>query len=195
MLEALGRRLRRNYIWIYLVLGLAWFAKLGLQPEAAATWDVVVQRAAIGPVPGWSVVMGVLIFLGLALTMGIFTVGLHEASGEVLPRFIMSLEGLDWGRAWFRHSSRRRQLMALIITDQAQTVADRILSDMKRGVTGLPGVGMYTGKEHTVLMCALTVTEVGQLKSLVSAADQNAFVIVSPAQEILGRGFNPLKPV
>jgi uncharacterized membrane-anchored protein YitT (DUF2179 family) len=36
------------------------------------------------------------------------------------------------------------------------------------------------------------VTEVAQLKSLVSTADPNAFVVVSPAQEILGKGFTPL---
>jgi uncharacterized membrane-anchored protein YitT (DUF2179 family) len=41
-------------------------------------------------------------------------------------------------------------------------------------------------------MCALTVTEVSHLKSLVSSADSEAFVVVSPAQEILGKGFTPL---
>ena len=63
-------------------------------------------------------------------------------------------------KAWFRQSSRRRQLMALIITDKGQKVAERILQAMQRGVTGLPGKGMYTGSAHTVLLCALTVTEV-----------------------------------
>jgi uncharacterized membrane-anchored protein YitT (DUF2179 family) len=52
---------------------------------------------------------------------------------------------------------------------------------------------MYTGEEHSVLMCALTVTEVPQLKSLVRDEDPNAFVIVSPAQEVFGKGFMPLK--
>src|SRR6185503_2253312 len=37
--EALGRRLRRNYLWIYLVLLCAWFAKLLLFPTSVATWD------------------------------------------------------------------------------------------------------------------------------------------------------------
>jgi len=39
----------------------------------------------------------------------------------------------------------------------------------------------------------LTVTEVNYLKNLVRQEDSNAFVIVTPAQEILGRGFMPLK--
>ena len=51
---------------------------------------------------------------------------------------------------------------------------------------------MYTGSERSVLMCALTVTEVNHLKELVRRQDPKAFVIVMPAQEVLGAGFSPL---
>jgi uncharacterized membrane-anchored protein YitT (DUF2179 family) len=51
---------------------------------------------------------------------------------------------------------------------------------------------MYTGQERSVLICALTVTEVHNLKSAVAKEDPTAFVVVSAAQEILGRGFDPL---
>ena len=83
--------------------------------------------------------------------------------------------------------------MALIITDRSDEVSGRILEEMNRGVTALPGKGMYTGKEHSVLLVALTVTEVNQLKALVHASDPGAFVIVSPVQEVLGQGFIPLE--
>jgi uncharacterized membrane-anchored protein YitT (DUF2179 family) len=43
------------------------------------------------------------------------------------------------------------------------------------------------------MMVALTVTEIPQLKVLVSSEDPNAFVIVSPAQSVFGRGFAPLE--
>jgi hypothetical protein len=135
--------------------------------------------------------------------IGLLTVGLHEASGEVFPRFFAEGVGRGiWGDvgkplhrmgAWFRPSSRREQLMALIITDRGKEVADRILQDMNRGVTAITGKGMYTGETRNVLMCALTVTEVGKMKHLVSDVDSQAFVIVSPVREILGRGFQPLE--
>ncbi|MEP7359357.1 MAG: YitT family protein, partial [Anaerolineales bacterium] len=64
--------------------------------------------------------------------------------------------------------------------------------DLKRGVTGLHGRGMYTAQDRDVLMVAVTVTEMPHLKAVVSAEDPNAFVIVSPATEVLGRGFQPL---
>jgi uncharacterized membrane-anchored protein YitT (DUF2179 family) len=82
--------------------------------------------------------------------------------------------------------------MALIITGQTETVSKRIMSDLGRGVTALSGKGMFTGQDRSVLICALTVTEVHNLKSAVAKEDPNAFVVVSNAQEILGRGFNPL---
>ena len=82
--------------------------------------------------------------------------------------------------------------MALIITDKGEAVSKRVLIELRRGMTALPGKGMYTGKEHSVLICAITVTEVNSLKAAVAKEDPNAFVVVSPAQEILGRGFAPL---
>ena len=197
MLEAFGRRLRRNYWWLFIVLTLAWFGILYLHPVPAEVMSEIFVRASIGPVAGGWVITAVLGYVVGMLLLGILTVGLHEASGEVLPRFggfgDEPVVGRSKSKVWFRQSSRRRQLMALIITDKGQKVAERILQGMMRGVTGLPGKGMYTGSEHTILMCALTVTEVSHLKSLVNLEDPNAFVIVMPAQEVLGKGFNPLQ--
>ena len=203
--EAFGRRLRRNYLWIYAILGVAWFAKIWLHPTVAGSWQEIMERAQIGSIPGWIILMIGIVYNATLLLIGLLTLGLHEATGEVLPRFFPSGEAgpeiaeerrlaSRW-QAWFRPRGRRGQLLAIIITDNAQAVADRILKDMLRGVTALTGKGMYTGEEHSVLMCALTVTEVNQLKALVHAEDSRAFVIVSPVQEILGKGFSPLEKV
>jgi uncharacterized membrane protein len=201
--EAIGRRLRRNYLWIYLILWAAWLAKTWLHPSPASTFAEMLDRAAIGQFPGWLVITLGLIFLSGLILVAFLTLGLHEASGEVFPRFYTVEAGagelnkekdtLSQLKAWFRPQSRRQQMMALIVTDQGHAVAERILKEMNRGVTGLLGKGMYTGSEHTVLLCALTVTEVGQLKHIVSQIDQRSFVIVTPAREVLGRGFSPLE--
>ncbi len=55
--EALGRRFRRNYMWIFLVLALAWAARVWLQPTVAGSWGEFVDRAAIGSVPGQVVIV------------------------------------------------------------------------------------------------------------------------------------------
>ena len=89
-------------------------------------------------------------------------------------------------------STPNKQMLAIIITDKPKPVADRVMADLRRGVTAMSGKGMYTGQDRSILICALTVTEVHNLKASVAKEDPQAFVIVSPAQEVLGRGFNPL---
>jgi uncharacterized membrane protein len=200
MWEALGRRLRRNYFWIFLILGVAWLAKVWLTPAAPANLAEFVEKAAVGPIPGKTMLLLGGLFYGLLITTALATINMVHASGEVLPRFgpdtITSMFSSE-GRSKELHPSfaphhRRKQLMALIITGKAEDVSRRIMTDLRRGVTALTGKGMYTGQERSVLICALTVTEVHNLKNAVAKEDPNAFVVVSAAQEILGRGFNPL---
>ncbi len=199
--EALGRRFRRNYVWIYVILLLAWIFSLTMYPSAVVSIPQLADRAVIGYISGWLVISMLLIFYALLFGLGVLTIGLHEASGEVLPRYLWGGEEGDpsprmqsrrW-QPWFRHARRRRQLLAYVVSDRYQLVADRIMKEMRRGMTKLSGTGMYTGSEHGVLMCALTVTEVGQFRSLVSQEDPKAFVIVTPAQDIYGEGFSPLE--
>jgi hypothetical protein len=200
ILEAFGRRLRRNYFWIFLILYASWAAKIWLYPQPAMTWGEFIRRSAIGPISG-----EIMIALGLGLytsllIVALATISLTKATGEVLPRFgeetIASMFGSDGkakgGRPFFAPFRRRRQLVAMIITGNADAVSRRIMTDLSRGVTSLSGKGMYTGQDRSVLICALTVTEVHNLKYAVACEDPAAFVVVSAAQEILGRGFNPL---
>jgi hypothetical protein len=200
--EALGRRLRRNYFWIFLILYASWMAKTWLNPEPAASLAEFIDRAAIGPIPGQVMfVLGLIFYTTLAI-LAVATITMTHATGEILPRFgedspTISVSDLDQQprdfRSWFTHRRRRRQLIALIITGEPEKVSKRILADLRRGVTAIRGTGMYTGSERTILICALTVTEVHNLKMAVAKEDPQAFVVVSPAQEILGRGFNPLE--
>lgn len=85
-LDAITRRLRRNYIWIFLILLLAWVLKcVTLLPGTAAKVDTakldvrfVVDHAAIGPLSGWWVVGMVAAFfcvlVGLSLRRTSFDV-------------------------------------------------------------------------------------------------------------------------
>lgn len=62
--EALYRRVRRNYVWMYLILLLAWLLKISTpkllpdQPKTDVVFSVseAVQNAALGPLPGWSII-------------------------------------------------------------------------------------------------------------------------------------------
>lgn len=77
----------------------------------------------------------------------------------------------------------------LIISDQADAVSAAILGEVGRGVTRLDGKGEFTGKPRPVLMCAVFPSEVLRVKRLVLEADPEAFILVSDAREVSGRGF------
>jgi uncharacterized membrane-anchored protein YitT (DUF2179 family) len=81
---------------------------------------------------------------------------------------------------------------ALIVTAQPHLVSDRILEDLERGVTVLPGTGAYTGISRPVLYCVVTRAEITYLKDIVREADPQAFMVVGTAHEALGEGFRPL---
>jgi uncharacterized membrane protein len=201
MWEAFGRRLRRNYYWIFLILLASWVAKIWLFPAPPEGMGEFMERAAVGPFSGEVMVLLGLGFYIFLAVFAIATINMTRATGEILPRFgdetapaAPSEQGRHGGlRTLLAPRRRRRQLLALIITDHAEKVSTRILQDLKRGVTALSGKGMYTGADRSVLMCALTITEVHNLKSAVAKEDPKAVVIVSPAQEILGGGFAPLE--
>lgn len=55
---ALARRVRRNYLWILLIQSLAYVGKLIVHPVPVSSFVGFVNRAAIGPVPGWFVLAG-----------------------------------------------------------------------------------------------------------------------------------------
>lgn len=201
-LEAIGRRLRRNYLYIYGIVGAAWLAKLSLLPSPVISPREIIDRAQIGPISGIVIIVIALVFCFSVLLFSILTVRLQASPGEVLPRFGISVDTITTEKwkgsttkkaAWFRPTRRRPQLLTMIITDQHKLVADQIMKEMKRGVTSIEGKGMFTGADHPILLCALTVTEIPHLKSLVAAVDPKAFVIVMPASEVLGYGFQPLE--
>lgn len=82
---------------------------------------------------------------------------------------------------------------AIIVSDRPREVADAILRELERGVTGLHGEGMYTQQARTVLFVVISRSEVARLKALIHEADPEAFVVIGQANEALGQGFRPLK--
>jgi uncharacterized membrane protein len=82
--EALGRRLRRNYLWMFMLLAASWNLKVYMHPYTSPDFADFLRKADIGIVPGEVVFMvGVFFNVGLLL-FAYFTMRLREATGEVL---------------------------------------------------------------------------------------------------------------
>jgi uncharacterized membrane protein len=71
--EALGRRLRRNYQWIYGILLGSWIMVLMSHPTSTTSLAEITSRAAVGPISGQIVIAGMLLYYGALFTLGIYS--------------------------------------------------------------------------------------------------------------------------
>ena len=78
---------------------------------------------------------------------------------------------------------------AIIISNRADAIASAVMTRMERGVTGLKGVGKYSGEEREVLLCVVSRREIAELKNLVHELDPDAFMTITHTHEVLGEGF------
>jgi uncharacterized membrane protein len=82
MLEAVGFRLRRNYIYIFLIVLGGWIVKLLFHPTYVHSWGEVWSRVRGNWAPEWVVLgAGVLFYLALAYVMW-FGRHLHDTEPE-----------------------------------------------------------------------------------------------------------------
>ncbi|HYH38387.1 MAG TPA: DUF2270 domain-containing protein [Azospirillum sp.] len=73
LMEAAGRRLRRNYGWIFGIQVVAYAGKLLIHPTPIETLDQLWARATIGPVPGAVVILCGVLFHATWITIAVRT--------------------------------------------------------------------------------------------------------------------------
>lgn len=70
MSAALSRRLRRNYVWLFLILLMAWILKIsspklqvnGVYQKIQISFSEMLRNAAVGPIPGWVILVCIVLF-------------------------------------------------------------------------------------------------------------------------------------
>lgn len=119
----------------------------------------------------------VIVFASIAFNS--IVLGLYS----IITIFIMSkvidalMEGVNFSKCVF------------IISEKSDLIADRILRDIDRGVTALKGTGMYTKRDKEVLFCVMDRSQIPTLKEIAKSIDEQAFIILTDAREVLGEGF------
>ena len=83
---------------------------------------------------------------------------------------------------------------AMIITDNADELADSIYRRLGRTCTFISAEGLVSGSKKTVLYCVITRVEVSELKRIISESDVSAFVTISEVSEILGNHIKKRSP-
>ncbi len=80
--------------------------------------------------------------------------------------------------------------MIMIITEKADEVSKTIIDISPRGVTIVPATGAYSGESKNMLVCVARKNEISGIIKIAQAVDPKTFIIVSEANEILGKGFS-----
>jgi uncharacterized membrane-anchored protein YitT (DUF2179 family) len=120
---------------------------------------------------------------GLIVLAGVISFGLTKALYAIIAVYITAkisdsiLEGLKFAK------------MAYIISDYYDEIAQLILKDLDRGVTGISATGMYSNKDKKMLFCVVSKKEIVELTDIVAQIDPKAFIIVSDVREVMGEGF------
>ena len=84
--------------------------------------------------------------------------------------------------------------VALVISPEHEAIAQAIGEKLDRGATYLHGAGSYSRKDMEVVLTVVRKGQLAELKELVMNIDENAFVIVQEAHQVLGDGFSHYSP-
>ena len=76
--RAMGRRLRRNYMWIFGFQAVAYFGKITVHPTPLTSIDEFFQRMAVGPFPGFVVLIAGILFHGAWIFLALWTLSLDQ---------------------------------------------------------------------------------------------------------------------
>lgn len=132
---------------------------------------------------GVSLGVAVAVLDGLVIVWSGFVFSPENALYALIGLFVTS-KTIDVIQLGLRYAK-----VAFIISEHTEEIRQAILHELDRGLTELSGAGGYTGASRTVMMVVVNQNEVSRLKALVQAVDQNAFVIISDTNEVLGEGF------
>lgn len=134
------------------------------------------KNLGIGEVTFYSNLLVITIsLLFFPLNTGLYTIISMFVTGKIID---VVITGLNTNKS------------VIIISNQSSQIGDRIINELHRGVTYFAGTGAFTHKEKTVINCIVHRFELARLKSIVAETDPDAFMYISDANEVFGKGFS-----
>ena len=133
--------------------------------------------------------IGKIVLLSDLVIIAIAAIVFHEIEAAlyaIVAMFVCSrvldsiIYGLDIGK------------MIFIVSEHYDEISKKVTQEIGRGCTLIPAQGAYSGQERKLLLCALRNNEFYKVKHLVNQVDPHAFIIVTPAGEVLGEGFKKI---
>lgn len=99
----------------------------------------------------------------------------------ISPRILDTVqEGLGYSRAVY------------VVTEKVDKLKEAIINELDRGLTIFEATGGFSGKPKPVLYVVVSRSQISRLKRIIAETDEDAFVVVTEAHEVLGEGFKPI---
>lgn len=183
--KGLGEPMKEDLLLASLYAGVAVGVGLGIIFRyGGTTGGVDIIARLVHKFFGFSIGKTMLVFDGIVILISMLTYLEPRKAMYTLVAVYVGARVID-----FVQEGVYTAKAAIIISEHAQVIANRIINDMERGVTLLEGKGGYTGSQREVLYCVVARNEIMRVKNLVQQVDPHAFVVVSDAHEVLGEGF------
>lgn len=124
---------------------------------------------------------------GLSVAMGFVAFNPDTVMYSIMSLFVISyvVNIMQVGT----NSSRNVMIVSHNVTEIKKIISNTI----DRGVTEIPIVGGFSGKQQTMLMTTVSGQEIPRLEKNILKIDETAFIIVTPASRVRGRGFSLTK--
>ncbi len=135
------------------------------------------------------VTVGVVLMLVdcLVIVLAFFTMSTRAALYSLICIFV-NARVIDLVLAGFGSAK-----MCFVVSRNTESICQRIMQELDRGVTLLPAVGGYTKEATQALISVVDQKEVMRVKRIVKEEDARAFMFITDTHETLGEGFGSLE--
>lgn len=119
------------------------------------------------------------IIIGLIISFGDINLGLYSAVAIYLATKAIEtvFEGVNYTK------------VVNIITKNDDAITNNIIKEVKRGATVTKCIGAYTRGEYINITCVVNLNEIANVKKIAYSIDPNAFIFITNAVEVWGKGF------
>lgn len=161
-------------------LGLALVIRAGATTGGADLFSACIHKIS----PRLSISHVIFLVDAIIITAGLVVFGPIQALYSILSAFIVAkvmsgfLGGVKFAKTVY------------ILSDKSEEISKAIFKKLNRGNTGVQVKGMYSKKQGHMLLVVVKPYELPDLKNVIKEVDEDAFIIISSAQEVLGTGFH-----
>lgn len=80
-----------------------------------------------------------------------------------------------------------------IVSDKPAELLSHILQDIDVGATVIDGKGAYSSRHKDIIMCVVKKRRAPRLQELIKSCDPEAFMVITSANEIYGKGYKNIR--